>query len=117
MSVNPAAGLHVGNCGKVAALEVLVQVFGVLQVCGADGGVGHDFGFVLEGVANVAVLIAFGADGSVVELILIGQVRVPLVAVILPGDVSCHQHVRDGVLFSGRNGERSVVDVVIGVGV
>src|ERR1700688_4416775 len=117
MSVNPAAGLHVRNCGKVAALEVFVEVLGVLQVRGADGGVGHNFGLVLERVADVAVLIALGADGAVIELVFIAQVGVPLVAVILPGDAGFHQHVGDAVLFSGRNGERSVVDVVVGVGV
>src|ERR1700722_1874322 len=117
MSVNPAAGLNVRNCRKVAALEVFVEVFGVLQVCGADGGVGHDIGFVLKWIADVAVLIALGADGAVVDLVFIAEVGVPLIAVILPRNTGGHQHVGDGVLLGGRNGERRVGDVVIGVGV
>src|ERR1700719_669361 len=117
MSVNPAAGLHVGNRGKIAAFEVFVEIFGVLQVGGANGGVGHDFGLILERVADVAVLIALGADGAVIELVFIGQVGIPLVAVILPGNTGGHQHVRDGVLLGRRNGERSVGDVVVGVSV
>src|ERR1700736_3761207 len=111
MSVNPAAGLHIRNRGKVAALDVFVQVFGVLQVCVADGGVGHDFGLVLEGVADVAVLVALGSHGSVVNLVFIVEVGIPLSAVMLPGNAGCHQHVGDAVLFGGGNGGGAVRDV------
>src|ERR1700693_1947043 len=117
MSVNPAAGLHVRNRGEVAALEVFVEVFGVLQVRGAHRSVGHDFGFVLEGVADVAILIALGADGAVVDLVFIAEIRIPLVAVILPGNAVFHQRVRDAVLFGWGNGKRSIGNIVIGVGV
>src|ERR1700736_2910386 len=117
MSVNPAAGLHIRNRWEVAALDVFVEVLGVLQVRGADGGVGHDFGLVLEGVADIAVLIALGSHGSVVNLVFIVEVGIPLSAVMLPGNAGCHQHVGDAVLFGGGNGEGSVRDVVIGVSV
>ena len=108
MSVNPAAGLHIRNRGKVAALDVFVEVFGVLQVRGADGGVGHNLGLILEGVADVAVLVALGSHGSVVNLVFIVEVGILLSAVMLPGNAGCHQHVRDAVLFGGGNGKRSV---------
>src|ERR1700716_2006694 len=75
------------------------------------------FGLVLEGVADVAVLIALGSHGSIVNLVFIVEVGIPLSAVVLPGNAGCHQHVGDAVLFSGGNGKRSVRDVVIGVGV
>src|ERR1700730_18369194 len=117
MSVNPTTWLYIRNGGKVAALDVFVKVHGIFQVRGADGGVGHDFGLVLEGVADVAILIALGSHGSVVNLVFIVEVGIPLSAVMPPGNASCHQHVRDAVLFSGGNGERSVRDVVIGVSV
>src|ERR1700730_1070809 len=81
----------------------------------ADGGVGHDLGLILKGVADVAVLIAFGPYGSVVNLIFISEVGIPLSAVMLPRNAVFHQHVCDAALFCRGNGERSVGDVEIAV--
>src|ERR1700724_383211 len=83
----------------------------------ADGGVGHDLGLILKGVADVAVLIALGPYGSVVDLVFIFQVGIPLVAVMLPRNAVFHQNVCDAALFCRGNGERSVGNVVIGVSV
>ena len=83
----------------------------------AHSVVGHDRGLVLERVADVAVLVAIRANRSVVELVLVGEILVPLVAVILPGNVVIDQHIGDVPLARRGNREWSVVDVVVGVGV
>jgi len=51
---------------------------------GAHGGVGHDLDLVLKAVADVAVLVAQRTNFPVVELILVREIAVPLIAVTLP---------------------------------
>ena len=81
------------------------------------GGIGHDRGVVLERIADVAVLIGVRADGAVVELIGIGHVVVPLIAVVLPGNVVREHVVADAGHGGRRNGEDGVVGAGVGIGV
>ena len=73
VAIDQAAGLDEGDRGQVSVRDVVVEVGGVLDVGRADGGVGHDGGVVLEGIADVAVLVGVRADGAVVELVRIGE--------------------------------------------
>ena len=68
--------------------DVVVKLSGLPNVRGAYGGVGHNLLLVLEPVADVAVLVALWADLTVVLLILVAEIRVPLVVVGLPRDVA-----------------------------
>ena len=89
MAVHQAAGLDEGNRGQSVVGDVVVEVERVLHVVGAGVGAGHDLKIVLERVADVAVLVGGFADGAVIELVGIGDVVVPLIAVILPGAAWC----------------------------
>ena len=84
MAVDQSAGLDEGNRRQCVRLDVAVEIRSVLNVRGADSGIGHDGGVVLEWIANVAVLVRVRADGAVVELIGVRHIVVPLIAVILP---------------------------------
>ena len=89
MSVDQAAGLDVGDRGQIAVLDVLVEIRRVLKVVRAYRLVGHDGGGVLEEVADVAVSIPR------ILKVRVGHVAVPLIAVVLPGDVFLEQRVAD----------------------
>src|SRR6266550_3649838 len=82
-----------------------------------NGIVGHDLCLVLKRIADVAILVALGANGSIVELVLVAKICVPLIVVGLPGNVVFQKNVGDAVLTRWRNREWSVVDVVVRVGV
>ena len=72
----------------------------------------------MEEVANAAAVLITGfADGPVVELVLIVEVGVELVAVIFPRDVLLEQRVADVANARRWNGERRVVHVLVGVGI
>src|ERR1700693_3534454 len=81
---------------------------------GANIGVGHDRGVVLERIANVAVLIRVLADGVVVELIGVGQIVVPLVAIVFPRNGVRDQAVTDTRERRRRDGKHCVVGVGVG---
>ena len=71
MAIDQAAGLDEGDRRQSAVLDVCIEIRRVLDVRGADGGIGHDRRVVLEGVADVAVFIGLLADRAVVQLIRI----------------------------------------------
>ena len=60
MTVHPAAGLDIGDRGQIAAGDITVKIGGVNDVGGANGIVGHDLRLIMERVADVAILVAFG---------------------------------------------------------
>src|SRR5712664_509273 len=117
MTVHPAAGLDVGDRGQIAAGDVTVKIVGVNDMGGAKGIVGHDLRLILKRVADVAILVAVRADGAVVELVLVGEELIPLIAVVFPRDVLFEEHVGDAALARGWNGERRVVNKAVGVSV
>src|SRR5467141_32992 len=117
MTVHPAAGLDVRDRGQIAAGDVIVKIGGVNNVGGANGIVGHDLRLIMERVADVAILVAVRADGAVVELVLVGEVLIPLIIVGLPRDVVFKHYVSDAALVRGWNGERCVVNKAVGVGI
>src|SRR5258708_2367029 len=117
MTIHPAAGLDVGNRGQIAAGDIAVKIGGVNDVGSANGVVGHDLRLIMERVADVAVLVAVRADGAVVELVFVGEVPIPLIAIVFPGDVLFKEHVGDAALVRPGNRKRSVIRKVIGVGV
>src|ERR1700685_2397421 len=96
MAIGRPAGLDDGNGRQVPGCYILVKVLGVLEVRRALGGVGHDFGFVVEGVADVAVGVERAAG--------IGDVCIPAVAVVFPGNVFRRQCVANAL--DGGSGER-----------
>src|SRR6267378_43111 len=117
MAVNPTAWLNERNGGQGAILDVGVKIKRVHDVGGANGIVGHNLCLVLKRVADVAVLVALCANGSIVELVLVAKIRVPLIVVGLPGNVVFQKNVGDAVLTRWRNCERGVVDEVVRVSV
>src|SRR5438445_2679053 len=117
MTVHPAAGLDVGDRGQIAAGDIAVKIGGVNDVGGANGVVGHNLRLIVERVADVAIRVAVRADGAVVELVFVGEVLIPLIAVIFPGDVLFKEHVGDAALVRPGNRKRSVIHKVIGVSV
>src|ERR1700731_2947714 len=117
MTIHPAAGLDVGNRGQIAAGDIAVKFGGVNDVGGANGVVGHDLRLIVERVADVAILGAVWADGAVVELVFVGEVLIPLIAIVFPGDVLFKELVGDAALVRPGNRKWSVVHKVIGVGV
>src|SRR6266481_2421165 len=117
MTVHPAAGLDVGNRGQIAAGDITVKISGVNDVGSANGVVGDDLRLIMERVADVAILVAVRADGAVVELVFVGEVPIPLIAIVFPGDVLFKEHVGDAALVRPGNRKRSVIHKVIGVGV
>src|SRR6202034_2363820 len=102
---------------QLAVRNVRVKVGGVLDMSGADSRIGHDRGVVLEGVADVAVLVGVLADRTIVQLVRIVHIVVPLVAVVLPGNIVLDHVVADAGHRRRRNGEDRVVGIGIGVGV
>jgi hypothetical protein len=84
-------------------------------VCDANSRIGHDLRLVLEGVADVTVLIAHRADLAEILLVFAREILSPLIVVGFPGDMVPEEHVSDAPLRGGRNRERCVGDVVIGV--
>src|SRR6516164_2314185 len=123
MTVYPAARLHEGDRGQCSVGDIFVKIRGVLKVSVTNFVVGHDLGLILETVADIAILIAVGANGAVVELVLVARipvaagVLVPLVAVGFPGHATFQQNVADAALLGWRDCERSVMGIAIGVGV
>src|SRR5215469_14225731 len=117
MTVHPAARLHEGDRRQSSIGDIVVKIRGVLKVRVTNLLVGHDLSLILETVANVAVLIAGGANGAVVELVLVAEILVPLVAIGFPGHAIFQQNVADAALPGWRDCERSVVGITIGVGV
>src|SRR5215472_9780412 len=79
--------------------------------------IGHNLRLILERVADVAVLVAGGTHRSIVQLILVGQIRVPLVAVILPRHVVLQHHVCDAALARPWDGERRVARIRVRISV
>src|SRR6266702_2912921 len=111
VTVDETAGLDEGDCGEGVVLDVGVEVGGVLDMCGDQGGVGHDVAGVLEEVADVAVNVG---GVLVVRVVLID---VPLIAVVLEGDVFLLQSISDGAQFGWRHGKDGVLGVGVGIGV
>ena len=66
---------------------------------------------VLERVADVAVLIAAGAIGVVVQFVFVGEILIPLVAVKLPRNIVFVQIVAE----TGRRRGRNVNAVLFGL--
>src|SRR5260370_26955158 len=95
-------------------LDVAVEIRSVLNVGSANRGVGDDGSVVLERVANVAVLVGVLTDGVVVELIRVGYIVIPLVAIIFPGNIVGEHGVSDARSRGRWNREHSVVGVCIG---
>jgi hypothetical protein len=92
----------------------LVEIVCIFQVSGAHGIVGHDRGGILERVADVAISVV---SGDVVA-IWIGQVSVPLFAVVSPGDVALNQRIANRAQRGRRNREYRLVGVAdIGIGI
>jgi hypothetical protein len=77
----------------------------------------------MEAVADVAVLVAVGSHGAIVELVGIpgkpvqSRILVPLVVIAFPGYIARQQNISDAVLGGSGNREGGVVRVVIGKGV
>src|SRR5467141_2310861 len=117
MTIHPAAGLDVGNRGQIAAGDIAVKIGRVNDVGSANGVVGHDLRLIVERVADVAILVAVRADGAVVELVFVGEVLIPLIAIVFPGDVLFKEHVGDAALVRPGNRKWSVIHKVVGVGV
>ena len=118
MAVDQSARLDERDRRQRAVLRCRVYRLAVSWICAVRiSGVRHDRGVVLERIADVAVLVGVRADGPVVELVGVGDVVVPLIAVVLPGDVVREQVVADAGGRGGRNGEHRVVRVRVGVGV
>jgi hypothetical protein len=95
VTVDIAAGLDDRDRGQRVAGDIRVQVDRVLDVRLHLLRMRHDGRVVLERVADVAVLVGVRAVGAVVQLVRIVDVVVPLVAVILPGDVLLVERVAD----------------------
>src|SRR6266566_5871652 len=117
MTVHPAAGLDIGDRGQIAAGDITVKIGGVNDVGGANGIVGHDLRLIVERVADVAILVAVRADRAVVELVFVGEVMIPLIAIVFPGDVLFKEHVGDAALVRPRNRKWSVIHKAFGVSV
>src|SRR5579862_5194883 len=101
MAVAKAAGLDDGNGGQRGFGDVFVELVGVLDVGFAQVLVGHDVGGVLEGIADVAVLVVgIGFAG-------VHQIAAPMFAIVFEGDVLLHEGVANVADGSRRNGEGS----------
>src|SRR6195952_4900908 len=87
MAVHQAAWLHDGNGRQFTVLDVIVEIGGVLDVSSADSGVFHDRRVVLKRIADSAIFVGILADGTEIELIRIVYVVVPLIAIVLPGNI------------------------------
>ena len=107
-------GLTKETAGKRSVLDVVVEIGRVLDVRGADSGIGHDRGVVLEWIADVAVFVGIRADGPIVQLIGVGHIVIPLIAVIFPGDIGGDQLIANAAHRRGRNCEHGVVRIRVG---
>ena len=115
VTVVHAAGLDDGDRGQVTGIDIFVEFGGVRDVR-LTGRLGtHELGLILEGVADVAILI------EAVRLGRIGNVQIPVFAEVLEGDVVSDQIVTDALLAGGRDSEgrvlrgKSAIAVVAGV--
>ena len=77
----------------------------------------HDGRVVLEGVADVAILVGIRPIGSTIELVGIVHVVVPLIAIVLPGDLVGVQVVADAGHRRGRNRKGRIGGILVDVGV
>ena len=115
MTVVHAAGLDDGDWGQVAGIDILIEFGGVRDVCLAGGLGTHELGLVLEGIADVAVLV------EAVRLGGIGNVKIPVFAEVLEGNIVSDEIVTDALLAGGRDGEgrvlrgKSAIAVVAGI--
>ena len=115
MPIDKPAWFDNGDGRQRAVCDVAVEIRRVLDMSRADGGVGHDGGVVLEGIADGAILICLCTKSTVVELIGIRDIVVPLIAVVLPGNIGRDQRVSDTGHGGWRNSERGVGDIVVGI--
>jgi hypothetical protein len=76
----------------------------------------HDRRVVLERIADVAVLVGGRSGRAPVQLVRVVDVVIPLVAIILPGDVACVQAVADAPGRNRRDRERRVARVAVEIG-
>ena len=68
----------------------------------------HDRGVVLERVADAAIPIGVRPIASIILLVRVGDVAVPLIAVIFPGNIARVEEIAKAGRRRGWNGERRV---------
>ena len=84
---------------------------------GTHSSIRHDRGVELEGIADSAVFIGVFANGAEIQLVWVGYIVIPLIAVILPRDIPLDHYVANAGYRGRRNGEDGVVLVFVGEGI
>ena len=77
----------------------------------------HDGRVVLERVADVAIFVGVRPIGSIIELVWVGDVVVPLIAVVLPRNAVGVEVIADAGRRRRRNRERRVGGILVDIGI